>query len=501
MSRPRTGTVEWRRNVKTGDPGWHARWTRADGTRTNWTALDPAIPEGDRAAALACAASFAPLARATTRDGTGETVAAYANRWLAARRARTAKDNASHLTHHILPVLGDRSILRLTSSDGDELVASLDKKIAAGLLSDKTARNVWGTCGRMLRDAAHAKPATGLRCLDVNPFRDVMPPERSHVKKAKQFLYPSELLTLMACERVPARWKRNVAIAVYLGPRDGEQRALRWPSVDLDHTVVNLCETTTEGKSRDGTKTGAARVVPIPPALLPLLRAMHEAAGGKGLVCTGIASQRAMARGLRTWLRVAGVTREALFKSSSVNLNIRWHDLRATCGTWLAVEGRPATEIRDILGHTQTSMTDRYMRDATAVRGGAFGQVFPALPPIRQASVMTKNVLAKVAESNAFLRGGRDSNFHADAGDEPISPSHGVIEAVTELPRREPNPGIESAPNAGGSVTTDQELEAAIVRAVTMGLGDVARTLAAQLEERRRSRAGNVVSLFERGVR
>jgi hypothetical protein len=74
------------------------------------------------------------------------------------------------------------------------------------------------------------------------------------------------------------------------------------------------------------------------------------------------------------------VDRRSLFENTRVNLNVRWHDLRATCGAWLAVQGRSATEIRDLLGHTQTSMTDRYMRNATAVRGGAFGEVFPALP-------------------------------------------------------------------------------------------------------------------------
>jgi hypothetical protein len=41
---------------------------------------------------------------------------------------------------------------------------------------------------------------------------------------------------------------------------------------------------------------------------------------------------------------------------------------------------------------------------------------------------------------------------------------------------------------------TDAELERAIIRAVSMGLGDVARTLAGQLDERRRARAGNVVT-------
>jgi len=45
---------------------------------------------------------------------------------------------------------------------------------------------------------------------------------------------------------------------------------------------------------------------------------------------------------------------------------------------------------------------------------------------------------------------------------------------------------------------TDADLERAIVDAVTLGAVDVARTLAARLEERRRERAGNVVPMVAR---
>jgi hypothetical protein len=45
---------------------------------------------------------------------------------------------------------------------------------------------------------------------------------------------------------------------------------------------------------------------------------------------------------------------------------------------------------------------------------------------------------------------------------------------------------------------SDGELERGILDAVRMGLSDVARTLSAQLEERRRGRAGNVVPLSRR---
>jgi hypothetical protein len=49
-----------------------------------------------------------------------------------------------------------------------------------------------------------------------------------------------------------------------------------------------------------------------------------------------------------------------------------------------------------------------------------------------------------------------------------------------------------------GTEPTDGELERAIVAAVTGGAFDVAKVLAAQLDERRRARAGNVVDFASR---
>jgi hypothetical protein len=53
------------------------------------------------------------------------------------------------------------------------------------------------------------------------------------------------------------------------------------------------------------------------------------------------------------------VDRTQLHNGTSVSKQLHWHDVRATGLTWLAVERRSTTEIRDVTGHTQTSMTDR----------------------------------------------------------------------------------------------------------------------------------------------
>jgi len=402
MSRPRTGTFE----IATiaGRTVYRGRLRLADGTKSDRFDLPVDMNEKQARAYLAGLQAeedtshavfkakqdreWATTAARAAREG--ETVFEYAKRWLVARDGRVAsvRDNRGHLQEHVLPVLGALSMPAVTSKDIEALVSALDRKVRDGKIGAKTAKNVWGTCSKLFDDATHAKPAEGLRCLEKDPTEGVRGPDDDEADKLLQFLYPSEVASFLSCEEVPLVWRVNVAVGVYLCPRDGEQRALKWSAVDLEHGVVTVAETYDRRKREDraGTKSGAARVVPIRPELAPLLKALRDATGGVGLVCP-LPAFRTMARGLRRWLKHAGVTRAALHATSTVSKQLRWHDLRATGLTWLAVEGGSPTMIRDVAGHTQTSMTDRYMRSAAILRGGRFGQPFPTLPPALLARV------------------------------------------------------------------------------------------------------------------
>jgi hypothetical protein len=82
--------------------------------------------------------------------------------------------------------------------------------------------------------------------------------------------------------------------------------------------------------------------------------------------------------------------------------------------------------------------------------------------------------------SEPTLRTGRDETTRAEIESRPATSSpHSPTQFEAEPP-------------------SDAELERAIVQAVTASAFDVARTLATQLEERRRARAGNVVALTRR---
>jgi integrase len=52
-------------------------------------------------------------------------------------------------------------------------------------------------------------------------------------------------------------------------------------------------------------------------------------------------------------------------------VDVRFHDLRHTCGSWLAQAGVPQSHIAEVLGHSTLRMTKRYAHIAPATARAA----------------------------------------------------------------------------------------------------------------------------------
>jgi integrase len=327
----------------------------------------------------------------TPPPATSETVSEWHKRWVASRVAKgntSTRDDKSRYETHVHPLIGDKAMAFVTRSDVEGIVEALDAKVRTGSLSWLTAWNVWAVVSRMFRDATNAKQRD-LRVRDDNPCERVAAPDRG-VRRAKQFLYPSELLALMACEPVALEWRRLIALAVYLFPRAGELEALEWEDVDLDRGIVHIHRgTNRERGGSKGTKTGIARRFAIEPAILPVLRVMHAESGGAGRVVPAMPRMRDLAEGLRNFLQLARVTRAELHKSTPTRKAMTWHDLRATGLTWLAIRGDEPLKIKQRAGHSAFSTTEGYVRQAEAVRSD-FGDVFPPLALLVDAAETTE---------------------------------------------------------------------------------------------------------------
>lgn len=131
-----------------------------------------------------------------------------------------------------------------------------------------------------------------------------------------------------------------VLFAITTGMRRGELIGLRWPDVDLDRGIAVL----------HNTKNGDRRSVPIVPEVGALLREHGKvrkldndlvfASEGKGAVWFD-----------KFWYRAL---KEAKVK------DFRFHDLRHTAASYLAMSGATTPEIAAVLGHRTLAMVKRY---------------------------------------------------------------------------------------------------------------------------------------------
>jgi len=254
MPKERRGTVEY--DAKKGC--YRIRLTLNDGSRP-WVDLTPtarsALAE-KRAREVAVqrskiarqenlrAEDFGLKPRAEKVDALAAPATDVMERWLEAwtqhrqrRGLSTASESERMYRRHVAPVIATH-VRVWTGDDFRRLSRTLDEKVRTGELSWKSALNVWGVATKMATDAASSK-LDEIRCRSDDPSHRVEGPDRG-VRKVKQYLYPSELLTLVASERVPIRWRRLFALAVYSYARSGELEALERSDVDLEHATVHV---------------------------------------------------------------------------------------------------------------------------------------------------------------------------------------------------------------------------------------------------------------------
>jgi integrase len=406
--RPRTGHVYWHRDH------WDIRIRDADGKRGKPQHLDPSISEA-HARKLAAQASVLALKQGATPAPapaptltpaltptpapsltSDETANAWLERWIADRRLRgisTAEQAALAWHKWIAPVFGTLPMRSVTRDDIELVVERLDEAVRADDIRAKTAMNIWIIVKAAFRDARDAKNRS-LRVRSDNPTDGVRPPDGG-VIRSKPWIYPCEMSALLACPRVPVRWRRLFALAAYLYLRRSELAALTIDDVDLIGGVVLIHRTACRSGSRAAarsddatkpttttkpTKTKITHRVPIEPTLRPLLIALiAEARAANHTHLIKLPPVQNLGVPLRKYLPWAGVTRPELFADDETRAPLTFHDLRATGITWRAVRGDDPLKIQRAVGHRSLTTTQRYIREAEVI-GRDIGEPFPPIP-------------------------------------------------------------------------------------------------------------------------
>ncbi len=173
----------------------------------------------------------------------------------------------------------------------------------------------------------------------VNPCKGI---EKKSPRARDRFLQPAELVRFMlALQSEPQIFKDLFSIALLTGARKGRVLAMRWDEIDFSL-----------GTWRFENKNGDIQYTPLVPEALEILSA-RKSKSFSDWVFPGRWGKDHMVDPVKPFKRVlqrAGIS------------NLRFHDLRRTAGSYLAIQGESAYIIGQFLGHKDQRSTAIYAR-------------------------------------------------------------------------------------------------------------------------------------------
>lgn len=271
----------------------------------------------------------------------------YFARWAAECRGNASagwRDSQDRMAkRYVLPMLGN---LKLQDITGHDISQTLDRMRKLGL-APATVRLVYATLHKLFGDAVDE-----YEVLTTNPVRKKYRPVVK--QKERAFLKPSDAWKLLEVATHdplgPAVW-----IATLSGLRPGEIQALKVKALDFDQNQI-LIQATFCRRSmvlQDHPKQGDWGRAPIAPPLREYLLSIVAGRGPDEFVVSGerneMLSHNAFLRNLTALCSKAGVKR------------ITPHELRHSCTELYVQEGASIEDLRRLLNHSCSSVTERYV--------------------------------------------------------------------------------------------------------------------------------------------
>jgi integrase len=260
----------------------------------------------------------------------GEAIQRYINSALKSKAPNTQVQQASQLRWW------ERQVGFLRLADLTPAVVTEQRDILEGRLVVATVRSYMSALSSVLEICVRE-----WGWLEESPMRRVRRPTGANARI--RFLDDDERERLLvACqENVHPYLYLVVVVALSTGCRKNEILNLRWENVNLAQGAITLHRT----------KNKRVRRVPLRGQALELMRAHAKVRRlGSTLVFPGRDAQRPVTvdKAWRVALRRAGVS------------DFRFHDLRHSAASYLAMNGATPSEIAEILGHRTLAMVQRY---------------------------------------------------------------------------------------------------------------------------------------------
>jgi integrase len=269
----------------------------------------------------------------------------------------------------LLEYFGSRKLTQIAPYDVERYMLKRGKEV-----SPSTVNRSYALISHMLNKAVDWGYIKDNPCRRVKPFKE--PPGRV------RYLSGSERVRLLdACSGM---LKDVVLTALLTGMRKGELMSLTWDDIDFERGEIILTRT----------KNNERRIIPVGKDLLLVLQRLHNERPHAHYVFS-----KPDGRPYGNWRKA--------FETACVQAgikNFRFHDLRHTFASYLAMAGHSAFTIQRLMGHKTIVMAQRYthlsqahLRDAVDQLGA---KVVQSAEGLNGQSRKASNINAPVAQAD-----------------------------------------------------------------------------------------------------
>lgn len=251
-------------------------------------------------------------------------------------RLRGARDVERWLRYIVVHLPADLPLRDLSASHVTEFVASMRRAGIGEISINRTVQALQGVHNRAGK-------------LWEEPIRVIgWKPHKTREKPRVRWISEHQAQAMLA--HLPEPTRALVLFMLLTGIRRREAFELEWIRVHFDRQVIAI-----------EVKGGDEREVPLSDEALEVLHALPR--DGDLVFDT------------TNWRK-----RYVAAKAAAGIQDFRWHDLRHTFATWLGQSGAPIEVIRELLGHSSISVTEKY-RHVVATEARAALRNFPSLSP------------------------------------------------------------------------------------------------------------------------
>lgn len=242
------------------------------------------------------------------------------------------KTNVSTLKNHILPNFGGLFLDQITQSALVQFHCAMrDKGYAAVTCNNAVimVRNMFNLAKKWNIKGADFNPAAGIALFEVNNQRERFL-TRYEVQQLKEAINASENSQL----------KYIVVLLLFTGCRKRELLDAKWDDFDIQKRIWRI----------PTTKSGKLRYVPLSDTVVEILEKVPHFDE-----CPYVLPNPQTLKPFNTIYYAWNTARNRAGMS-----DLRMHDLRHSFASFLINSGRSLYEVQNILGHSQSSTTQRY---------------------------------------------------------------------------------------------------------------------------------------------